>query len=180
MERDRERDREEMEEQFRERLQSVKDEFARELVESAQEVEAKYKRMIGTIPVSKKGTHTHTHNPQSTTHPNPAPKNRMQRRWSTQQGFNFDDISETQIERFVAEKEEMLQTAETRHKHKIKTMEEQMRYVEGHPSHHPPNIHPTIYPFILQSTLDHKLAKMTMTDSIQERGTEARSFMGVR
>lgn len=180
MERDRERDREEMEEQFRERLQSVKDEFARELVESAQEVEAKYKRMIGTIPVSKKGTHTHTHNPQSTTHPNPAPKNRMQRRWSTQQGFNFDDISETQIERFVAEKEEMLQTAETRHKHKIKTMEEQMRYVQGHNT----QTHPTIYPFILQSTLDHLLAKMTMitmiTDPIQERGTEARSFMGVR
>lgn len=179
MERDRERDREEMEEQFRERLQSVKDEFARELVESAQEVEAKYKRMIGTIPVSRKGTHTHTHNPQSTTHPNPAPKNRMQRRWSTQQGFNFDDISETQIERFVAEKEEMLQTAETRHKHKIKTMEEQMRYVQGHPStHSKPSIHSSC-----KSTMEIILAKMTMitmADSIQERGTEARSFMGVR
>lgn len=129
MEKDRERDREEMEEQFRERLQSVKDEFARELVESALEVEAKYKRIIGTIPVSKKKhpkSHTNHHNPQST---HTVPSKSMQRRWGTQEPLplNFDDISETQIEQFVAEKEE----AETQHKHKIKTMEERMRYVQG-------------------------------------------------
>lgn len=119
-----------MEEQFRDRLQSVKDEFARELVESTQEVEEKYKRIIGTIPVSKNPKHRKA--PQHT----PPSHTAHQRRWGTgassqakhqQLPFNFDDISETQIERFVADKEEQLQTAETRHRHKIQTMEEEMR-----------------------------------------------------
>lgn len=112
-----------MEEQFRERLQSVKDEFARELVESTQEVEEKYKRLLGTIPVSKK-KRPQTH----TTHTNP-PKS-MHKRWGTSSArtpFNFDDISESRIEQFVAEKEELLQEAETQHRHRLKTMEEQMR-----------------------------------------------------
>lgn len=122
MEKDRETDREEMEKQFRERLQSVKDEFAHELVESTKEVEEKYKRLLGRIPVSK---NKHRH-PYTTTH-NP-PKS-MSRRWGAaqQQPLNFDEISETQIDSFIAEKEEMLQEAETRHRHKIKTLEEQMR-----------------------------------------------------
>lgn len=112
---DREREREEMEEQFRERLQSVKDEFARELVESAQEVEAKYKRLLGTIPVSKK--------------PPSNPKSMQRRRGSQQQRFpfNFDQISESQLEQFVAEKEDLIQTAETQHRHKIKGMEDRIR-----------------------------------------------------
>lgn len=114
-----------MEEQFRERLQSVKDEFARELVESTQEVEEKYKRLLGTIPVSKnKSKRPQTH----TTHTNPTKS--MQKRWGiapARMPLNFDDISESRIEQFVAEKEELLHEAETQHKHRIKTMEEQMR-----------------------------------------------------
>lgn len=120
MEADRQREREEMEEQFRERLQSVKDEFAHELVESSREVEAKYKRLLGTIPVSKK--------------PPPNPKSMQRRRGSQQQRFpfNFEQISESQLEQFIAEKEEVIQTAETRHRHKIKDMENQIRYA-NHP-----------------------------------------------
>lgn len=121
MEKDREREREEMEEQFRERLQSVKDEFARELVESTQEVEEKYKRIIGTIPKNTKKSKYHTHS-------TPTKSMQMNRRGSKERlPLNFDDISETQIEQFVAEKEEQLQDAETRHRHKIKTMEEELR-----------------------------------------------------
>lgn len=114
-----------MEEKFRERLESVKDEFARELVESTQEVEEKYKRLLGRIPVSKKNSKRY---PSST--PYTPTKSMQKRRGSSAQEtlpFNFDEISETQIDQFVAEKEELLQEAETQHKFKIKAMENQMR-----------------------------------------------------
>lgn len=133
MEKDREQEREDMEEQFRERLQSVKDEFARELVDATQEVEEKYKRIIGRIPVSKKNKSKYSHT--QSTHTNTHAKS-MQKRWGSgatqdaqphQSPLNFDDISENQIEQFVAEKEEQLQAAETRHRHKIQVMEEEMR-----------------------------------------------------
>lgn len=113
MEKDRERDREEMEEQFMERLQSVKDEFAQELTNATQELEAKHKRMLGTIPVPQKPLS----NPKS-----------MRRRPSQQRlPLNFDQISETQLEHFVAEKEGLLQAAESKHRIKLQDLESQIR-----------------------------------------------------